>query len=70
MLVSKLKKFTKRNLRSLFFCVGLFLTIERSFECLLKYSHDNLGTKVKMVKNIDTLLPSFVICATSAYNQR
>ena len=54
------------------FCLGLGLTIWRSYECLQKYLYRNVSTKLSMVKSNETFAPSVVICPTfdSAYNRR
>ena len=66
---------SKNKLQSIFFCIGLSLTIWRSCECLEKYLHDNLATKVFVVENHKTTLPSLVVCVnshhlSSPYNER
>ena len=58
------------TVKSLIFCVGLCLTIWRSFECLQKYLHANISTKVTMVKTNEMILPSLVLCPATEYNQR
>ena len=58
------------SVKSLIFCVGLSLTIWRSSECLQKYLHANLSTKVTMVKTNEVILPSLVLCPATKYNHR
>ena len=54
------------------FCIGLTLTIWRSYECLQKYLYHNLSTKVSMVKSNETIFPTVVICPTytESFSQR
>ena len=61
-----------KRVTEILFCLGLCLTIWRSYDCLQKYSNQNLSTKVSMVKSTKTFFPSMVICPTynSAYNVR
>ena len=64
--------FNISQIRKTLFCIGLALTLWRSYDCLQKYSFNNLSTRVSMLKSFETVLPSLVICPTyfSAYNQR
>ena len=63
---------TYERITQILFCLGLGLTIWRSYECLQKYLYYNVSTKVSMAKSNETLAPSIVICPTfdSAYNKR
>ena len=75
MLIAQIKHFLGHNiLKSMFFCIGLFLTILRSYECFQKYLYNNLSTKVTMEDNFQTLLPSLVVCDYKdghyGYNER
>ena len=65
-------KISYKRVTQILFCLGLSLTIWRSYECLQKYFNQNLGTKVSMVKNNETFFPSIVVCPTKdiAYNLR
>ena len=68
--IRNFKLFVIQNLKTLFFCIGLSLTLWRSSECFTKYLDKNLSTKVSLVENFEALLPSLVICATGSYNKR
>ena len=61
-----------KRVRQILFCVGLSLTIWRSYECLQKYTNQNLSTKVTMVKSDETFFPSIVVCpfVDTLYNVR
>ena len=65
-----LRVLTDRYLRPIVFCLGLSLTVWQSFECLQKYKHHNLSTKVTMVQSFETLSPAIVICPSGEYNLR
>ena len=68
--IRNFKLFVIQNLKTLFFCFGLSLTLWRSSECFKKYLDKNLSTKVSLVENFEALLPSLVICASGPYNKR
>ena len=72
MRVHKLFSFFLSNLKSVIFCVGLCLTLWRSFDCLNKYFNLNLSTKVTMVRSFEAELPAIIICPEffSSYNLR
>ena len=65
-----LRILTDRYLRPIVFCIGLSLTVWRSFECLQKYQHQNLSTRVTMVQSFETLSPAIVICPSAEFNLR
>ena len=48
--------------KTILFCIGLILTLWRSYECLLKHLNENLGTRVFMVPSYETLFPSLTLC--------
>ena len=60
------------HVKRVLFCIGVGLTLWRSYECFEKYLYSNLSTKVSMLKSSETFMPSLVICPSyfSAYNQR
>ena len=62
--------FLLSNLKPVVFCTGLFLTLWRSHDCLQKYFHLNLSTKISLVRSFETDLPAIVICPEyfSSYN--
>lgn len=69
-MIVEIKQFAAKNfIKSFFFCIGLTLTIWRSYECFQKYLHENMSTRVTMVNNIETIVPSIVIC-DEGYNSR
>ena len=69
-MIVEIKQFAAKNfIKSFFFCIGFTLTIWRSYECFQKYLHENLSTRVTMVNNIETIVPSIVIC-DEGYNSR
>ena len=55
-------RFSETKFKLVLFCIGLFLVIWRSHDCLQKYLYKNLSTKINMVKSYDTILPALVIC--------
>ena len=74
-MIVEIKQFAAKNfIKSFFFCIGLTLTIWRSYECFQKYLYNNLSTKVTMKDNFQTLLPSLVVCEFKdghyGYNER
>ena len=68
----KFCSFLVTNLKPILFCLGLSLTLWRSYDCLQKYFHLNISTKITMVKSFQTELPAIVICPEyfSSYNLR
>ena len=59
------------HIKASVFCIGLCLTIWRSYDCIDKYLQFNSITKVDMVNSEDTLAPALIICPEyhSAYNK-
>ena len=48
--------------KTILFCIGLILTLWRSYDCLLKHLNENLSTRVVMVPSYETLFPSLTLC--------
>ena len=69
-IVVMLNKFSM--IRAFLFCVGLTLTLWRSYDCLQKHLYNKLGTKVNMVHSYETNLPALTLCPEFlvAYNLR